>query len=63
MYEDSIDEQYYLTSIRKEKDAFERLIREKAVRSLYDDYYILDISKFMPLGFVEHGDSHSSNRR
>lgn len=31
MYEDSIDEQRYLTALRREKDAFEFLIREKSV--------------------------------
>ena len=31
MYKDSVEEQRYLASIRKEKDAFEKLIREKAV--------------------------------
>lgn len=34
MYKDSVEEQRYLSSIRKEKDAFTRLIREKTVRSL-----------------------------
>ncbi|CAG8443290.1 10311_t:CDS:10 [Ambispora gerdemannii] len=34
MYEDSVEEQRYLTSIRKEKEAFERLIREKATMAL-----------------------------
>ncbi|KAI5476750.1 DNA repair protein rad16 [Pseudohyphozyma bogoriensis] len=29
MYKDSVEEQRYLSSIRKEKDAFEKLIREK----------------------------------
>jgi DNA excision repair protein ERCC-4 len=32
MYESSTEEQRYLTSLRKEKEAFEYLIREKAVR-------------------------------
>jgi DNA excision repair protein ERCC-4 len=32
MYENSVEEQRYLTAVRKEKDAFERLIREKSVR-------------------------------
>lgn len=31
MYEDSIDEQRYLTSLRREKDAFEFLIKEKSI--------------------------------
>ena len=31
MYKDSVEEQLYLSSIRKEKDAFSRLIREKTV--------------------------------
>lgn len=31
MYEDSIDEQCYLTSLRREKDAFEFLIKEKSI--------------------------------
>uniref|UniRef100_A0A131XY24 DNA repair endonuclease XPF n=1 Tax=Ixodes ricinus TaxID=34613 RepID=A0A131XY24_IXORI len=31
MYEDSVDEQRYLTALRREKDAFEFLIREKNV--------------------------------
>ena len=30
-YKDSVEEQKYLSSIRKEKDAFERLIRERGV--------------------------------
>lgn len=33
MYKDSVEEQRYLASIRKEKDAFEKLIKEKAVRA------------------------------
>ena len=31
MYENSVEEQRYLSSLRKEKEAFEMLIREKAV--------------------------------
>ena len=31
MYENSIEEQKYLSAIRKEKEAFEKLIREKSV--------------------------------
>lgn len=31
MYEDSIDEQRYLTALRREKDAFEFLIKEKSI--------------------------------
>jgi len=31
-YEKSVEEQYYVASLRKENEAFERLIREKAVR-------------------------------
>ena len=31
MYKDSVEEQRYLSGIRKEKDAFERLIRERGV--------------------------------
>lgn len=34
IYQDSVEEQKYLSGLRKEKDAFERLIREKAVREL-----------------------------
>ncbi|CAG8539747.1 12641_t:CDS:10 [Ambispora leptoticha] len=34
MYENSVEEQRYLTSIRKEKEAFERLIREKSTMAL-----------------------------
>ncbi len=34
MYEKSVDEQRYLSSISRESDAFERLIREKAVSYL-----------------------------
>ncbi len=34
MYKDSVEEQRYLSGIRKEKDAFERLIRERGVSSL-----------------------------
>lgn len=34
LYKDSVEEQRYLSRIRKEKDAFERLIREKGVRTL-----------------------------
>lgn len=32
MYEGSTEEQRYLTSLRKEKEAFEYLIKQKAVR-------------------------------
>ena len=32
MYTGSTEEQRYLTTLRKEKEAFEYLIREKAVR-------------------------------
>lgn len=31
MYADSVEEQRYLSSLRREKESFERLIREKAV--------------------------------
>lgn len=31
-YKDSVEEQRYLSSVRKEKDAFEKLIRERVVR-------------------------------
>ena len=31
MYDKSVEEQAYLTTLRKEKEAFEALIREKAV--------------------------------
>ena len=34
MYKDSVEEQRYLSAIRKEKDAFERLIRERGVSGL-----------------------------
>ncbi|KAL8283775.1 hypothetical protein RQP46_005207 [Phenoliferia psychrophenolica] len=34
MYKDSVEEQRYLSSVRKEKDAFERLIREKGVMAI-----------------------------
>jgi DNA excision repair protein ERCC-4 len=33
VYKDSVEEQKYLSSIRKEKDAFVRLIKEKGVSS------------------------------
>jgi hypothetical protein len=36
IYQDSVEEQKYLSGLRKEKDAFERLIREKAVSSTTD---------------------------
>jgi hypothetical protein len=36
MYENSIEEQKYLSAIRKEKDAFEKLIREKSVSEYYN---------------------------
>jgi DNA excision repair protein ERCC-4 len=32
MYVDSVEEQKYLSGLRKEKEAFQRLIREKGVR-------------------------------
>jgi len=32
LYDASAEEQAYLTTLRREKDAFEMLIREKAVR-------------------------------
>ncbi|CAG8681451.1 22521_t:CDS:10 [Rhizophagus irregularis] len=34
MYENSIEEQKYLSVIRKEKDAFEKLIREKSIMAI-----------------------------
>ncbi|RIA94468.1 hypothetical protein C1645_796494 [Glomus cerebriforme] len=34
MYENSIEEQKYLSAIRKEKDAFEKLIREKSIMAI-----------------------------
>lgn len=37
MYEDSVDEQRYLTALRKEKDAFEFLIKEKNVMVIPDE--------------------------
>ena len=39
MYENSVEEQMYLTSIRQEKDAFEKLIRDKSVGALICDTY------------------------
>ena len=35
IYENSVEEQNYLSLIRKEKEAFERLIREKSVCTIY----------------------------
>ncbi len=35
MYSNSVEEQRYLTSIRREKEAFEILIKEKAVREAF----------------------------
>ncbi|XP_064476918.1 DNA repair endonuclease XPF-like isoform X2 [Ornithodoros turicata] len=37
MYEDSVDEQRYLTALRREKDAFEFLIREKSIMVVPDE--------------------------
>lgn len=37
VYEDSIDEQRYLTALRREKDAFEFLIREKSIMVVPDE--------------------------
>jgi hypothetical protein len=34
MYAGSVEEQAYLTSLRKEKESFEHLIQEKAVREM-----------------------------
>ncbi|KAK0543291.1 DNA repair protein RAD16 [Tilletia horrida] len=34
MYQNSTEEQHYLSSLRREKDAFEKLIKEKAVMAL-----------------------------
>lgn len=31
VYENSIQEQYYLTNLRKEKESFEKLINQKSV--------------------------------
>jgi DNA excision repair protein ERCC-4 len=33
IYDNSVEEQRYLSSIRQEKEAFEKLIREKSVSS------------------------------
>lgn len=38
VYENSIEEQNYLTSIKREKQAFESLIREKAVRFFFKEF-------------------------
>lgn len=38
IYDNSVEEQRYLSSIRQEKEAFEKLIREKSVR--YSKYYL-----------------------
>ena len=32
MYQDSVEEQRYLSNVRREKEAFEQLIRTKAVK-------------------------------
>ncbi|KAI9143822.1 hypothetical protein BKA69DRAFT_1155170 [Paraphysoderma sedebokerense] len=38
VYKDSVEEQKYLSVIRKEKDAFERIVREKSVMALPIDH-------------------------
>lgn len=40
MYENSVEEQSYLSSIRKEKESFEKLIREKSVSALISYHWI-----------------------
>lgn len=35
LYNASVEEQRYLSGLRKEKDAFERLIREKSVSGIW----------------------------
>jgi DNA excision repair protein ERCC-4 len=37
LYEDSVEEQQYLTKIRREKEAFESLIKEKGVMSVWKE--------------------------
>lgn len=37
MYSDSIEEQKYLTQVRREKEAFEKLIQTKAVMAPYNE--------------------------
>lgn len=37
VYKDSVEEQRYLSEIRREKDAFVRLIEEKGVRAISPD--------------------------
>ena len=36
IYENSVEEQNYLSLLRKEKESFEKLIREKSVRGTSD---------------------------
>ena len=33
LYDSSVEEQKYLTALRKEKDAFQQLIKQRAVRN------------------------------
>lgn len=40
MYENSVEEQSYLSSIRKEKESFEKLIREKSVSAFDIQHWI-----------------------
>ena len=52
MYENSIEEQKYLSLIRKEKDAFEKLIREKSVSIQCLYAYLIYIRNFREFFFV-----------
>ena len=41
MYDKSVEEQAYLTTLRKEKEAFEALIKEKAVMVVPEYRYVV----------------------
>ncbi|KAG9288310.1 hypothetical protein G9A89_021341 [Geosiphon pyriformis] len=55
IYENSVEEQRYLTSIRKEKEAFERLIREKSARIFYSENGLFLNNKGMALSIGSMG--------
>jgi len=46
IYDNSIEEQRYLSQIRREKYAFERLIKEKSVRYITKFEHIINIYVF-----------------
>lgn len=62
-YGGSVEEQRYLSAVRREKDAFTRLIKEKGVRGFQCHTPLLDFLDSFANQRAEHGRDHDTGRR